>query len=97
MFITFYNHSMKYYNYTLISGSKCISVKLQKQRHHFYEFLVDLVITILLRRNLFSLLHSTCAKKPEKNCENCNHTYLNIVFKQLQKLQNYCVPSYSTM
>ena len=33
--------------------------------YHFNEFLVDLV-TVLLRRNLAGLLHSTGAKKPHE-------------------------------
>ena len=33
---------------------------------HFDAFLVDLMVTVRLRRNLGSLLHSTGAKKPNE-------------------------------
>ena len=32
--------------------------------YHFNEVFVDLMVTVLLRRNLVGILHSTGAKKP---------------------------------
>ena len=66
MTITLYSHSMKYYNCFLLSGRRCLPVKITRTLYHFNEFLVDLMVTVLLRRNLAGLLHFTDAKKPNE-------------------------------
>ena len=48
IFITFYSHSMKYYNYALMPGRKCLSKKITKIVIPFYIFLADLMIAMLL-------------------------------------------------
>ena len=41
-------------------------MKITKTLIPFNVFLVDLTVTVLLRRNLGGLLHSTGAKKPNE-------------------------------
>ena len=50
------------------------------------------MITVLLRRNLAGVLHSTGAKKPNET--NKTVVLLQIVLKKLQKLYNCCVTLY---
>ena len=56
------------------------------------NFLSILMVTVLLRRNLAGLLHSTDAKKPNET--NKTVILLQICVEKLQKLQNCCIPLY---
>ena len=73
MTITLYSHDgVKYGNRFLRLPGRYLysypAMKIQSQKHscHFNEFLVNLMVTVLLRRNLAGLLHSTGAKKPNE-------------------------------
>ena len=53
--------------------------------NNFNEFLVDLMVTVLLRRNLAGLLHSTGAKKPNYNETNKTVVLLQICVEKITK------------
>ena len=90
MTITLYSHRVKYDNRFFLPGRRYLPVKITKLSCHFNEFLVNLMVTVLLRRNLAGLLCSTGAKK--HNETNKTVVLLQICVEKITKAANCCVP-----
>ena len=75
----------------------CLLVKITHSDEIFYVFLVNLVATVALARNLVGLLHSNSAEKSNKTVKPATvlQYMLQYSTERLYQLQTYCLLSNS--